>query len=102
MNTQVEGAIITEQGKTVAVVFVQSFVFHNAPDAAKIIKALLPSFDGIPVVLMTVDANGQPAYFGRPDLIILLENINMKDVPKQTITVDLDLTDPASLEATDL
>lgn len=91
MKTQIEGAVITEQDKTLAVVYVQSHVFQNSSDAAKIIKTLLPSFKGLPVVLMTESANGALAYFGRPDLVTLLDNLQRKDIPWQPMSVDLEL-----------
>ncbi|WP_242877380.1 hypothetical protein [Desulfosporosinus sp. BG] len=91
VKSKFEGAIITEQGKTCAVVSVQPAMFQNAINATMIIKALLPVFKGIPVVLMTIDAKGVPGYFGRGDLIDLLENVNIKEASWSQIEADIDL-----------
>ena len=92
MKTQFEGAIIDEQGKNFAVVSVQPAIFQNATDATMIIKALLPAFNGIPVVLVTKDNEGVPAYYGRSDLVLLLENINIKEASWSQVSADIDLS----------
>jgi len=92
MKTLFEGAIIAEQGKKFAVVSVQPVVFQNATDATMIIKALLPAFNGIPVVLVTKDKEGVPAYYGRSDLVILLESINIKEASWSQVSADIDLS----------
>ena len=92
MKTQFDGAVITEQGQTCAVVSVQPTIFQNAINATMVIKALLPVFNGIPVVLMTLDAKGVPGYFGRSDLISLLENVNIKEASWNPIDADIELS----------
>ena len=92
MKTQFDGAVITEQGKTCAVVSVQPVIFQNSINATMIIKALLPVFNGIPVVLMAIDAKGVPGYFGRGDLIDLLESINIKEASWSQIEAEIDLS----------
>ncbi len=91
MKSQFEGVIIEEQGKTFAVVAVQSSVFKNSSDVTMIIKAMLPAFKGIPIVLMTIDDEEKPAYFGRPDLVILLENVNIKEASWSQMEAEIDL-----------
>ncbi|MDP4126436.1 MAG: hypothetical protein Q8912_05800 [Bacillota bacterium] len=98
MNTQFEGAVITEQGKTVAVVSVQRAVFHDSFNASLIIKSMLPIFKGMPVVLMTVDNQGVPAYFGRSDLVLLLENVNIKEAKWEQISADIDLSNSCPMK----
>ncbi|SPF36864.1 conserved hypothetical protein [Candidatus Desulfosporosinus infrequens] len=98
MKTQFDGAVITEQGQTCAVVSVQPAIFQNSVNATMIIKALLPAFNGIPVVLMTLDTKGVPAYFGRGDLITLLENINIKEASWNQIDAEIDLGNSCPLK----
>jgi hypothetical protein len=101
VKSQFEAAIIEEQGTKFAVVAVQSSIFNNASDVTMIIKALLPTFKGIPVVLMTIDDEEKPAYFGRPDLVILLENVNIKEAPWSQMEAEIDLgksVSPINLE----
>lgn len=89
MLSHFEGTIIEEQGKKIAVVAVQQAVFKNSSDAITIIKSLLPIFNGIPVVLVTKDTTGKPAYLGRGDLIGLLENVNLSEASWQQYTAEL-------------
>lgn len=98
MNTQFESAVVTEQGKTIAVVSVQPTVFQNSFNASTVIKGMLPVFKGMPVVLMTLDPQGNPAYFGRSDLILLLESVNIKEAPWKEITADIDLTNSCPMK----
>ncbi|CAA7601764.1 Hypothetical protein DEACI_2432 [Acididesulfobacillus acetoxydans] len=102
MRTQIERAIVDRGGKPVAVVSVHSFVFQSANDATNIIKALLPSFDGIPVVLMTLNGKGEPGYFGRPDLVSFLETIPVKEMAWEPLSVDVDLLKPQSFQDTEV
>ncbi|TGE33288.1 hypothetical protein [Desulfosporosinus sp. Sb-LF] len=98
MNTHFEAAVVTEQGKSIAVVSVQPTVFQNSFNASTIIKGLLPIFEGIPVVLMTLDPQGAPAYFGRSDLILILETINVKEASWKEVTADIDLTNSCPMK----
>ncbi|MCB8814402.1 hypothetical protein [Desulfosporosinus shakirovi] len=98
MNTQFESAVVTEQGKTIAVVSVQPTVFQNSFNASMVIKGLLPVFKGMPIVLMTLDPQGNPAYFGRSDLILLLENVNIKEAPWKEISAEIDLTNSCPMK----
>lgn len=98
LNTTFESAVVTEQGQTIAVVSVQPNVLQNSFNASMIIKGLLPVFEGIPVVLMALNDQGVPGYFGRVDLTILLENVNIKEAPWKEITADIDLTDSCPMK----
>jgi len=91
MKTQFEAAIIEEQGKTFAIVSVQPAVFQNSSDTTTIIKALIPTFNGIPVVLVTRDDDGKPAYYGRGDLVSLLDNVNIGEAPWRQVDAEIDL-----------
>ena len=95
MKTQFESAIITEQGKNIAVVSVQPAVFKNAMDATVIIKAMLSVFKGMPVVLVTKNDEGVPAFFGRSDLVLFLETINMNEASWSQVSADIDLNNGA-------
>ncbi len=101
MNTKFESTVVTEQGITIAVVSVQPTVFQNSFNAAMIIKGLLPVFKGMPVVLMTLDPQGVPAYYGRSDLILILENFNIKEATWNQITAEIDLTNSCPMKETE-
>ncbi|HBP64839.1 MAG TPA: hypothetical protein DD730_11310 [Desulfosporosinus sp.] len=95
MKSQFESAIITEQGKKIAVVSVQPAVLHNATDANMVIKALIPTFNGVPVVLVTKNKEGAPAYYGRSDLVLLLENTKLEEASWSQLSAEIDLTNTA-------
>lgn len=95
MKTQFEGAIIEEQGTKIAVVSVQARVFQNSTDANLIIKALLPVYKGMPVVLVTKNNEGVPAYYGRADLVLLLETINIEEASWSQVSADINLNSGA-------
>ncbi len=92
MKSQFEGAIIDEQGQKFAVVSVLPAVFQNATDATMIIKALLPAFNGIPVVLVTKNQEGAPAYYGRSDLVLLLDTINLNEAAWSQVSAEINLS----------
>jgi len=98
LDTKFESAVVTVQEKTIAVVSVQPTVFQNSFNASTIIKGLLPVFKGMPVVLMTIDHQGNPAYFGRSDLILLLESINIKDAEWKEVSAAVDLTNSCPMK----
>lgn len=98
MKTQFEGTVITEQDRTFAVVSVQRSVFQDSFNAASIIKAMLPIFKGMPVILMTLDAQGAPAYFGRSDLVLLAENVNIKEAKWEQISAEIDLSNSCPMK----
>ena len=56
--TQIEGAVIREQGVTFAVVIVRPSVIQNSFEAGRAIQSFQPIFPGIPVVLMARDRAG--------------------------------------------
>lgn len=97
MDTHFERAVITEQDKTFAVISVQRSVFQDSFNATMIIKSMLPIFK-MPIVLMTIDAQGAPAYFGRSDLVLLAENVNIKDAKWEQITADIDLSNSCPMK----
>ncbi|MGC7872555.1 hypothetical protein ACPUYX_13620 [Desulfosporosinus sp. SYSU MS00001] len=92
LESKFEAAVVTVQGKSIAVISVQRPIFRDSDNAIMIIKAMLPVFPGMPVVLMTLDPQGNPAYFGRSDLILLLESINIKEADWKEITAEIDLS----------
>lgn len=98
MNTQFEGTVLSEQGKTFAVVSVQRSVFQDSFNASIIIKAMLPIFKGMPVVLMTIDAQGVPGFFGRADLVLLAENVNIQEAKWEQINADIDLSNSCPMK----
>ncbi|AET67716.1 hypothetical protein Desor_2108 [Desulfosporosinus orientis DSM 765] len=98
MLTTFDSAVVTVEDKTIAVVSVKPGVFQNSFNASMVIKGLLPAFPGMPVMLMTIDPKGNPAFFGRSDLILLLESIDIKQASWKEVKADIDLTNSCPMK----
>jgi hypothetical protein len=85
---RVQGAVIKEQGQTFAVVSVKPSVVQNRPEADDLIRALIPTFGGVPVVLVAQDNRGVPTYYGRPDIAKFLSNVPMRAIPWREYTLN--------------
>ena len=83
-----QGAVIREQGQTFAVVVVQRHIIDNRVTAADAIASFQPVFAGMPVVLMTQDGAGRPAYFGREDIARFLAGVPMRAIPWREYTLN--------------
>jgi hypothetical protein len=84
---QVEGAVITEQGVTFAVVVVRRSVVNTPGERDQAIAAFSAElFDGLPVVLMAQESTGTPTYYGRNDLSAFMANVPVEAVPWQRFT----------------
>lgn len=79
MNFQ--GAVITEQGVTFAVLVVKSHVLHDVNAQANMRQLGVRAWGRMPVVLMTQDASGRATYNGRPDLVKFLANLDLRQIP---------------------
>lgn len=79
MNFQ--GALVTEQGVTFAIVIVKPHVIQNSFTARETLRGFAPRFPGVPVVLMAQDYRGVPTYYGRKDIVNFLANVPMECIP---------------------
>lgn len=82
-----QGALITEQGVTFAIVIVKPNVL-NGPQSEKDAtrRSFQPYFPGVPLILMAQDSNGTPTYYGRDDIVKFLANIDMRRIPWKEYT----------------
>lgn len=84
---QFEGALITEQQVTFGIVGVKSFVLADA-SARRDMEAFGHAVWGpVPIVLMAADGQGVPTYYGRPDIVRFLANVEPWRIPWQRYTV---------------
>lgn len=86
--SQIEGAVIREQGVTFAVVIVRPSVIQNTFEAGRAIQSFQPIFPGMPVVLMAQDTRGRPTYYGRRDLSQFMSTVPLQAVPWQRYTIN--------------
>lgn len=83
-----EGAKITEQGNTFAIVIVKESVIDNKSRADEEIIAYQQSvFPGIPVVLMAQDSRGTPRYYGNSNIVDFLATVNPRRIPWERFTL---------------
>ncbi len=75
-----EGAVISEQNVTFAIVVVKPHVVDNATEANRAIVSFCPVFHGLPVVLMGQDGFGRPKYYGRPDIVNFLAHVPLQAI----------------------
>lgn len=88
MSVEIQGAVLKEQGQTFAIVVVQRHVIHNMSEAKKSQNLFARYFPNIPIILMAKDSYGTPTYFGRPDIVNYLGNINRGGIPLKRYTFD--------------
>lgn len=82
-----DGAVISEQGVTFAIVVVRRGVIGNAAERDQSLGHFQTFFGGIPVVLMEQDSEGTPTWYGRPDLTRFLQNVAVGAIPWKRYTV---------------
>lgn len=81
-----QGAVITEQGVTFAIVIVKRHVVDNRSEANATTVSFQPMFPGLPIVLMAQDPGGTPTYYGRTDIARFLSNVPLSAVPWKEYT----------------
>lgn len=86
---QIDGAIVTEQGVTFAVVIVKSSVIQtqSSADDARNGFATIDDFSDLPIILAAQDASGAFTYQGRNDIVKFLANIDSSRIPWKRYTI---------------
>jgi hypothetical protein len=79
--TTFDAALIKEQGVSFAVVTVKRGVITQSSPREQARAQFSRSFGGVPVVLMEQDTSGTPTYHGRTDLVKLLANCFVEQLP---------------------
>ena len=77
----IEGAVITEQDQTFAVVIVKRHVLSCSSSAAEAQASFSRYFPGMPIVLMAQDSRGTPTYLGRKDIAKFLAGLRFNQIP---------------------
>lgn len=83
---KLQGALITEQGITFAIVVVKEHIVHNRAEASSFIQSCYPLFPGVPIVLMAQNHRGVPIYFGRQDIANFMANVPVSAIPWKEYT----------------
>ena len=84
-----DGAIVTEQHITFAIVIVKSHVIDSSSSSESMRKSLstIADFNGLPLILASQDAKGLFTYQGRPDIVKFLAAIDASRIPWKHYTI---------------
>lgn len=77
----IHGAVIIEQGVTFAVIAVRQSVTMYTYRMVQTRRELMQFFPNMPIILMSQDADGQPHYYGRKDIVEFLNSIRVDQIP---------------------
>jgi hypothetical protein len=83
-----QAVLVREQGQTFAVVVVRRGIIDNTSEADRTRETFAPAFDFVPIILMEQDGRGRPTYYGRPDIVRFLANIDFRRLPWKQWTVN--------------
>ena len=81
INMKIQGAVIIEQGVTFAIVVVNRTVTNYTTRAIRVRNQLSQFFRNMPIILMSLDSNGTPHYYGRKDIVRFLQSIRLDQIP---------------------
>ena len=81
---KLKAAVILEQGVTFAVVAVSSNVTRYTSRAIGVRMELQKVFRNMPIILMSLDNNRQPHFYGRRDIVEFLNSIRLDQIPWRT------------------
>ena len=84
---EVQTAAISLQGKNFVIVLVGMDLATNSGEGDMTIDTLAPKFGNVPVILMAQKEDGSPVYYGDQDLVNLLRDIAVDDMPWKTYAV---------------
>ena len=81
-----QAAVVKEQGITFAVVAVRQEVTNYTYRAVRMRQELQRVFKNMPIILMSMDSNGQPHYYGRRDIVNFLKSVKVSQIPWRQFT----------------
>ena len=86
---QIDGATVTEQGVTFAIVIVKPRVIQtqSSINDARRSFAIIADFAGLPIILAAQDGRGVFTYQGRPDIVNFLARIDASRIPWKRYTI---------------
>ena len=84
---EVQAAAISLQGNNFVVLLVGMEIVTQAGEADMMIDTLQPKFGNVPVILMAQREDASPVYYGEQDLIGMLRDIAVDDMPWKSYDV---------------
>ena len=83
----IDGAVVTEQGVTFAIVIVKSHILQSSDSCDEARNSFRSLFPGMPIILMAQNSRGIPTYQGRTDIVNFLSRIDFRRIPWKRYTV---------------
>ncbi|EGO63444.1 hypothetical protein [Acetonema longum] len=83
-----QAAVVNVHDITYAIVSVKEYVIDSKFTASRVIKVFEPLFPGLPIILVSINFHGLPAYFGNEDVLKVAMNVPVQDIPWQEYTVE--------------
>ena len=83
---KMQAAVVVEQGVTFAVVAVRQEVTNYTYRVVRMRQELQKVFKNMPIILMSMDSNGQPHYYGRRDIVNFLKSVKVSQIPWRQFT----------------
>lgn len=77
----ITGAVILEQGVTFAIISVKPHVLRYTYTAVRARHSFTAFFPNMPIILMSQNAQGQPRYAGRKDIVEFLNTVRLEQIP---------------------
>jgi hypothetical protein len=84
---EVQAAAISLQGSNFVVVLVGMEMVTQSGEADMMIDTLQPKFANVPVILMAQREDSSPVYYGEQDLVSMLRDIAVDDMPWKSYPV---------------
>ena len=84
---KIQGAAISLGGANFVIVIVDMNLVTTHGEADMSIESLSPGFGGVPIVLMAQTEDGSPVYYGDGDLVRLLQDVPIDEMPWKEYSV---------------
>lgn len=84
---EVQAAAISLQGNNFVVVLVGMEIVTQSGEADMMIDTLQPKFNNVSVILMAQREDSSPVYYGEQDLVSMLRDIAVDDMPWKSYPV---------------
>ncbi len=86
-TVQFQGAVVSKEGVVFAIVVVKQHVVENDSRAKMALSVFQKFFGKTPVLLMALDAEGEPHWYGMPELRRLTERAALESIKWRIYTM---------------
>lgn len=80
-------ALIKEKDMKIILIRVKYSILNSFFDRERIIENFSKVFPGFPIILASLDARDEPAYYGEKSIVNILFKIDFKKIPWKKYTI---------------